>query len=122
MNKLKAYQLQEQGFDTYEANLQLGLPMDARDYGVGAQILNDLGVSKMKLMTNNPKKRVGLIGYGLEIVDNVSIEIPPNQYNKKYLQSKRDKAGHDILNGAKLATKKNAVKSVKKTKHRLAVK
>ena len=98
LNKLKAYQLQEQGFDTYEANLQLGLPMDARDYGVGAQILNDLGISKMKLMTNNPKKRVGLIGYGLEIVDNVAIEIAPNKHNKKYLQSKRDKAGHDILN------------------------
>ena len=97
LNKLKAYQLQEQGFDTYEANLQLGLPMDARDYGVGAQILNDLGISKMKLMTNNPKKRVGLIGYGLEIVDNVSIEIEPNKHNKKYLQSKRDIAGHNIL-------------------------
>ncbi len=98
LNKLKAYQLQEQGLDTYEANLRLGLPMDARDYGVGAQILNDLGISKMKLMTNNPKKRVGLIGYGLEIVDNVAIEIAPNKHNKKYLQSKRDKAGHDILN------------------------
>ena len=97
LNKLKAYQLQEQGLDTYEANLRLGLPMDARDYGVGAQILNDLGISKMKLMTNNPKKRVGLIGYGLEIVDNVAIEIAPNKHNKKYLQSKRDKAGHDIL-------------------------
>ena len=97
LNKLKAYQLQEQGLDTYEANMQLGLPMDARDYGVGAQILNDLGISKMKLMTNNPKKRVGLIGYGLEIVDNVSIEIEPNKHNKKYLQSKRDIAGHNIL-------------------------
>ena len=120
LNKLKAYQLQEQGFDTYEANLQLGLPMDARDYGVGAQILNDLGISKMKLMTNNPKKRVGLIGYGLEIVDNVAIEIAPNKHNKKYLQSKRDKAGHDILNiiekakpakrVVKPAAKKKAVK------------
>jgi 3,4-dihydroxy 2-butanone 4-phosphate synthase/GTP cyclohydrolase II len=97
LNKLKAYQLQEQGMDTYEANLHLGLPMDARDYGVGAQILNDLGISKMKLMTNNPKKRVGLIGYGLEIVDNVAIETPANPYNKKYLQTKRDKAGHEIL-------------------------
>jgi len=97
LNKLKAYQLQEQGLDTYEANLQLGLPMDARDYGVGAQILNDLGVSKMKLMTNNPKKRVGLIGYGLEIVDNVPVEVAPNAYNKKYLEAKRDKAGHEIL-------------------------
>lgn len=97
LNKLRAYQLQEQGMDTYEANLQLGLPMDARDYGVGAQILNDLGISKMKLMSNNPKKRVGLIGYGLEIVENVSLEIEPNRHNKRYLTSKRDKAGHNIL-------------------------
>jgi 3,4-dihydroxy 2-butanone 4-phosphate synthase/GTP cyclohydrolase II len=97
LNKLKAYQLQEQGFDTFEANVKLGLPMDARDYGVGAQILNDLGISKMRLMSNNPKKRVGLIGYGLEIVDNVHIETEPNQYNKKYLQAKRDKGGHEIL-------------------------
>ncbi len=97
LNKLKAYQLQEQGMDTYEANLYLGLPMDARDYGVGAQILNDLGISKMKLMTNNPKKRVGLIGYGLEIVENVSLEIEPNKHNEKYLKTKRDKAGHNIL-------------------------
>lgn len=97
LNKLRAYQLQEQGMDTYEANLQLGLPMDARDYGVGAQILNDLGISKMKLMSNNPKKRVGLIGYGLEIIENVSLEIEPNQHNEKYLTSKRDKAGHTIL-------------------------
>ncbi len=97
LNKLKAYQLQEQGFDTFEANVKLGLPMDARDYGVGAQILNDLGISKMRLMSNNPKKRVGLIGYGLEIVDNVHIETEPNQHNKKYLQAKRDKGGHEIL-------------------------
>lgn len=110
LNKLKAYQLQEQGMNTYEANLHLGLPMDARDYGVGAQILNDLGISKMKLMTNNPKKRVGLIGYGLEIVDNVSIEIEPNKYNKKYLQSKREVGGHDILNVAKAAVKPSAKK------------
>lgn len=106
LNKLKAYELQEQGMDTYEANLHLGLPMDARDYGVGAQILNDLGVAKMKLMTNNPKKRVGLIGYGLEIVDNVPIEIKPNAHNKKYLQSKRDKAGHEILLKNGVAKKK----------------
>jgi 3,4-dihydroxy 2-butanone 4-phosphate synthase/GTP cyclohydrolase II len=105
LNKLKAYQLQEQGMDTYEANLHLGLPMDARDYGVGAQILSDLGVSKMKLMTNNPKKRVGLIGYGLEIVDNVPIEIHPNTYNKKYLTTKRDKAGHEILKKGKSRSK-----------------
>ena len=101
MNKLRAYQLQEQGLDTYEANLSLGLPMDARDYGVGAQILNDLGISKMKLMTNNPQKRVGLIGYGLEIVENVPIEVASNPYNKKYLQTKRDKAGHSILKNQK---------------------
>ncbi|MFN8288446.1 MAG: bifunctional 3,4-dihydroxy-2-butanone-4-phosphate synthase/GTP cyclohydrolase II [Chitinophagales bacterium] len=106
LNKLKAYQLQEQGYDTYEANLQLGLPMDARDYGVGAQILNDLGISKMKLMTNNPKKRVGLIGYGLEIVDNVPMETEPNPYNKKYLETKRDKGGHKILKKKAAAKKK----------------
>ncbi len=97
LNKLRAYQLQEQGYDTYEANLHLGLPMDARDYGVGAQILRDLGITKMKLMTNNPKKRVGLIGYGLEIVENVSVETEPNKYNKKYLETKKKKGGHDIL-------------------------
>ena len=70
--------------------------MDNRDYGIGAQILRDLGVSKIKLLTNNPKKRVGLIGYGLEIVDNVAIQIPPNKHNEKYLQTKRDKMGHEI--------------------------
>jgi 3,4-dihydroxy 2-butanone 4-phosphate synthase/GTP cyclohydrolase II len=105
MNKLKAYQLQEQGYDTYEANQMLGLPMDARDYGVGAQILNDLGISKMKLMSNNPKKRVGLIGYGLEIVENVPVEIEPNKHNQKYLETKKKKGGHEILKGKK-ATKK----------------
>lgn len=97
LNKLKAYQLQEQGYDTVEANLKLGFNMDNRDYGVGAQILRDLGVSKMQLLSNNPKKRVGLIGYGLEIVEQVSIEIKPNKYNKKYLETKRDKMGHQIL-------------------------
>jgi 3,4-dihydroxy 2-butanone 4-phosphate synthase/GTP cyclohydrolase II len=106
LNKLKAYLLQEQGMDTYQANLHLGLPMDARDYGVGAQILSDLGISKMKLMTNNPKKRVGLIGYGLEIVENVPIEVKPNNYNKKYLEAKRDKAGHSILKTKKTSEKK----------------
>lgn len=110
LNKLRAYQLQEQGMDTYEANLHLGLPMDARDYGVGAQILNDLGISKMKLMSNNPKKRVGLIGYGLEIVDNVGLETEPNPHNEKYLLTKRDKAGHTILKGKKLPAKKAAKK------------
>jgi len=97
LNKLKAYKLQEQGLDTVEANLKLGFEMDERDYGVGAQIIRDLGITKIRLITNNPKKRVGLMGYGLEIVDNVSIEIHPNQHNEKYLLTKRDKLGHTIL-------------------------
>lgn len=97
LNKLKAYKLQEQGLDTVEANLQLGFDMDNRDYGIGAQILHDLEISKIKLITNNPKKRVGLMGYGLEIVENISIEIAPNPHNEKYLQTKRDKLGHLIL-------------------------
>lgn len=97
LNKLKAYRLQEQGMDTVEANLHLGFQMDQRDYGVGAQILRHLGITKLKLITNNPKKRVGLIGYGLEIVDNVPIKIDPNPHNEKYLQTKRDKLGHEIL-------------------------
>jgi 3,4-dihydroxy 2-butanone 4-phosphate synthase/GTP cyclohydrolase II len=97
LNKLKAYKLQEQGMDTVEANIALGFAMDSRDYGVGAQILRDLGVSKMRLMSNNPKKRTGLIGYGLEIVENVGIECAHNPHNEKYLQTKRDKMGHEIL-------------------------
>jgi 3,4-dihydroxy 2-butanone 4-phosphate synthase/GTP cyclohydrolase II len=97
LNKLKAYKLQEEGLDTVEANLQLGFDMDNRDYGIGAQILHDLGIRKIRLITNNPKKRVGLMGYGLEIVENIAIEIVPNQHNEKYLQTKRDKLGHDIL-------------------------
>jgi 3,4-dihydroxy 2-butanone 4-phosphate synthase/GTP cyclohydrolase II len=97
LNKLKAYKLQEEGLDTVEANLKLGFDMDNRDYGIGAQILHDLGVSKIRLVTNNPKKRVGLMGYGLEIVDNVPIEIAPNPHNEKYLRTKRDKLGHSIL-------------------------
>lgn len=97
LNKLRAYKLQEEGWDTVEANLQLGFDMDERDYGVGAQILRDLGVTKIKLITNNPKKRVGLMGYGLEIVENVPIEIVPNAHNEKYLRTKRDKLGHTIL-------------------------
>jgi len=97
LNKLKAYRLQEQGMDTVEANLHLGFQMDQRDYGVGAQILRHLGITKLKLITNNPKKRVGLIGYGLEIVENVPIRVDPNPHNEKYLQTKRDKLGHDIL-------------------------
>ncbi|MBT1698343.1 bifunctional 3,4-dihydroxy-2-butanone-4-phosphate synthase/GTP cyclohydrolase II [Fulvivirgaceae bacterium PWU4] len=97
LNKLRAYKLQEEGWDTVEANMKLGFDMDERDYGVGAQILRDLGVTKIKLITNNPKKRVGLMGYGLEIVDNVPIEISPNPHNEKYLLTKRDKLGHTIL-------------------------
>ncbi|MCX6194774.1 MAG: bifunctional 3,4-dihydroxy-2-butanone-4-phosphate synthase/GTP cyclohydrolase II, partial [Cytophagales bacterium] len=94
INKLKAYKLQEQGRDTVEANLELGFAMDERDYGVGAQILRDLGVQKIRLISNNPKKRAGLMGYGLEIVDSIAIEIPANPHNKKYLETKRDKMGH----------------------------
>lgn len=97
INKLKAYKLQEQGMDTVQANLALGLPMDGRDYGVGAQILRDLGISKIKLISNNPQKRVGLLGYGLEIVEQVGIEIQPNPHNERYLKTKRDKMGHNIL-------------------------
>lgn len=97
LNKLKAYRLQEQGMDTVEANLHLGFKMDQRDYGLGAQILRHLGITKLRLMTNNPKKRVGLIGYGLEIVENVPVKVEPNQYNEKYLLTKRDKLGHEIL-------------------------
>lgn len=96
LNKLKAYKLQEQGRDTVEANLELGFKMDLRDYGIGAQILRDLGVSKMKLMTNNPTKRTGLSGYGLEIVENIPIEIESNQYNELYLQTKKEKMGHTL--------------------------
>ena len=97
LNKLKAYKLQEQGLDTVEANLKLGFKMDERDYGVGAQIIRDLGISKMKLMTNNPKKRTGLVGYGLEITEISGLEIKPNKHNERYLRTKRDKMGH-ILN------------------------
>jgi 3,4-dihydroxy 2-butanone 4-phosphate synthase/GTP cyclohydrolase II len=96
LNKLKAYKLQEQGRDTVEANLELGFAMDERDYGVGAQILRDLGIHKIRLISNNPKKRAGLMGYGLEIVDSIGIEIPANPHNKKYLETKRDKMGHAI--------------------------
>ncbi|MEX1202196.1 MAG: GTP cyclohydrolase II, partial [Ferruginibacter sp.] len=99
VNKLKAYKLQEQGLDTVEANLHLGFGMDERDYGVGAQILRSLGVTKMKLISNNPRKRAGIMGYGLEVVDTVAIEMKPNSHNEKYLFTKRDKLGHEILNG-----------------------
>ncbi len=96
LNKLKAYKLQEEGQDTVEANLALGFQGDQRDYGVGAQILRDLGVSKLRLMSNNPKKRTGLIGYGLEIVEAVGIEVCSNPHNEKYLMTKRDKMGHNL--------------------------
>ena len=96
MNKLKAYKLQEEGYDTVQANEKLGFKGDQRDYGIGAQILRDLNVSKMRLMTNNPTKRTGLIGYGLEIVENVPIEIKSNKHNRFYLETKRDRMGHDL--------------------------
>lgn len=99
INKLKAYQLQEQGLDTVEANLKLGFGMDDRNYGVGAQILRYLGVTRLKLLSNNPRKRAGLKGYGIEVTEVLPIETTPNSYNLRYLQTKRDKLGHDILNG-----------------------
>lgn len=99
LNKLKAYKLQEQGRDTVEANLELGFDMDERDYGVGAQILRHMGIRKMKLLSNNPRKRAGLLGYGLEVVEKVPIEIKSNPHNEKYLATKRDKLGHEILSG-----------------------
>ncbi|MFT5858886.1 MAG: 3,4-dihydroxy 2-butanone 4-phosphate synthase/GTP cyclohydrolase II [Flavobacteriaceae bacterium] len=95
-NKLKAYKLQEEGYDTLEANIKLGFKGDERDYGIGAQILRSLGVTKMKLMSNNPKKRTGLVGYGLEVTNNVALEIEPNQHNEAYLKTKRDKMGHEL--------------------------
>jgi len=101
INKLKAYKLQEEGMDTVEANLQLGFGMDERDYGVGAQILRQLGIQNIRLMSNNPKKRAGLKGYGLTITDVVPIEVASNSHNEKYLQTKRDKMGHDILKETK---------------------
>ncbi|MDQ6762132.1 MAG: bifunctional 3,4-dihydroxy-2-butanone-4-phosphate synthase/GTP cyclohydrolase II [Bacteroidota bacterium] len=94
LNKLKAYKLQEEGRDTVEANLELGFSMDERDYGVGAQILRELGISRIRLISNNPKKRAGLLGYGLQIVETVPIEIKSNSHNEKYLKTKRDKMGH----------------------------
>ena len=95
-NKLRAYKLQEEGYDTVEANLKLGFNMDSRDYGIGAQILRELGVSKMRLMSNNPQKRTGLIGYGLEVVENVALEIKSNKHNALYLKTKKDKMGHSL--------------------------
>lgn len=98
LNKIAAYKLQEQGLDTVEANLHLGFKADERDYGVGAQILSNLGVTKMKLLTNNPVKRVGLEGYGLEVVKILPLEVKPNKHNQKYLKTKRDRMGHHLKN------------------------
>ncbi|MBC8054298.1 MAG: bifunctional 3,4-dihydroxy-2-butanone-4-phosphate synthase/GTP cyclohydrolase II [Sphingobacteriaceae bacterium] len=100
INKLHAYNLQENGFDTVDANLKLGFKMDQRDYGLGAQILRSLGIKKMRLMSNNPTKRAGLTGYGIEIIENVPIEIKSNIHNELYLKAKRDKMGHTIMNSS----------------------
>jgi 3,4-dihydroxy 2-butanone 4-phosphate synthase/GTP cyclohydrolase II len=99
VNKLRSYNLQDAGLDTVEANIKLGFKGDERDYGVGAQILRAQGVTKMKLMSNNPTKRAGLTGYGLEIVENIPIEIESNVHNEHYLKTKRDKMGHQIMKG-----------------------
>src|SRR5665648_136475 len=98
MNKIAAYKLQDQGMDTVDANIHLGFDADERDYGVGAQILRSLGVTKMRLITNNPVKRVGMEGYNLEVVSTVNIEIEPNQYNQSYMKTKRDRMGHNLKN------------------------
>lgn len=98
MNKIRAYKLQENGYDTVDANVHLGFKPDERDYGVGAQILRELGVTKMRLMTNNPKKRIGLESYGLDIVENVPVEITPNKYNEFYIKTKKERMGHDLHN------------------------
>lgn len=96
MDKIRAYKLQEEGLDTVDANLHLGHAADERDYGVGAQILRMLGIKKMRLITNNPIKRIGLEGYGLEVVENVPVEIEPNEYNSRYLHTKKDRMGHQL--------------------------
>lgn len=96
MNKIAAYKLQEEGYDTVDANIHLGFDPDERDYGVGAQILREIGVKKMRLMTNNPVKRIGLESYGLEIVENVGLEITPNRYNERYLKTKKERMGHTL--------------------------
>jgi 3,4-dihydroxy 2-butanone 4-phosphate synthase/GTP cyclohydrolase II len=96
MEKIKAYKLQEEGLDTVDANIHLGHRADERDYGIGAQILNHLGIHKMRLITNNPIKRIGLEGYGLEIVENVHLEVEPNPYNERYMHTKKERMGHDL--------------------------
>ena len=96
MNKIAAYKLQEEGYDTVDANIHLGFKPDERDYGCGAQMLRKLGIHKMRLMTNNPVKRVGLEAYGIEIVENVPIEVTPNKYDFRYLQTKKDRMGHTL--------------------------
>ena len=96
MNKIKAYKLQEEGLDTVDANLHLGFNADERDYGIGAQILREIGVGKIRLMTNNPKKRIGLESYGLSVVENVPLEVQPNKYNAFYMQTKKEKMGHKL--------------------------
>ncbi|MBN1496178.1 MAG: bifunctional 3,4-dihydroxy-2-butanone-4-phosphate synthase/GTP cyclohydrolase II [Spirochaetes bacterium] len=106
-NKIKAYHLQDKGMDTVEANIELGFPPDLRDYGIGAQILVDLGLHKIRLLTNNPKKVIGLDGYGLEIIERVPIEIEPHEENVRYLRVKRDKMGHLILNNERSSSKNN---------------
>jgi 3,4-dihydroxy 2-butanone 4-phosphate synthase / GTP cyclohydrolase II len=96
LNKLKAYNLQDKGFDTVDANLELGLPVDLRDYGIGAQILSDLGLSSIRILTNNPKKIRGLEGYGLSVTDQIPIQHAPNPHNAAYLRAKRDRLGHSL--------------------------
>jgi 3,4-dihydroxy 2-butanone 4-phosphate synthase/GTP cyclohydrolase II len=96
VNKVRAYELQDQGHDTVEANVALGFAPDPRDYGIGTQVLVDLGVRKLRLLTNNPRKRVGLESYGLTIIEQIPIEIPANDVNRKYLSTKRDKLGHQL--------------------------
>jgi len=96
LDKLRAYELQQKGLDTVDANLELGLPADARDYGTGAQILADLGVKSMRLLTNNPTKRAGLEGYGLSIVERVPLLIEPNDHNARYMTTKIDRMGHEL--------------------------
>jgi 3,4-dihydroxy 2-butanone 4-phosphate synthase/GTP cyclohydrolase II len=96
LNKLKAYELQEAGFDTVEANLELGLPADAREYGIGNQILADLGLTTIRILTNNPKKLTGIEGFGLTVVEQVPIEVEPTDENRRYLETKRDKLGHRL--------------------------